>query len=183
MNNLQSLSHVRDILDVFDQRYYNLKEALLAHKGDTSYLEKKYRYAATEVILALNESITERTIDEDEQKKEEYIKKLLEIICDCANVDQKELLLSANSRDEKFLIPRQLHMSLLHKTFKLSLTKAAGAYGQDHSTCSYSYKAARRAYQSDKFFRDQYWPVIDHCIKYDTAVKKNRTMDYLNGKS
>jgi len=181
--NLQSLSKVRDILDVFDERFYDLKEALLSQKGDTIDLERKYRYSSTEVIMALNESIAERKIEEDQIKKEAYMKRLFEIICKCADVDPSELLMSRHSRERKFVLPRQMHTSFLHKTFGISLAKSASNYSQDHATCSYAYKNIRNLYQTDKNFRDQFDPVIKHCIDYDKSVKKNRTIDYLNEKT
>lgn len=179
---LQSLSNVQDKTDIFEERFYYLKEALLSQKGNTSDLERKFRYAATEVILILNETIHERTVEEDQKTKESYMRKLITTICECAKVDQKELLMNGNTRIPKFLLPRQVHMSFLHKTFGISLSKSAGNYKQDHATCSYSCKVIRNWYQTDKDFRDQYWPVIEHCIKYDAIVKKNRTTEYLNGK-
>lgn len=180
--NLQSLSAVRDVLDVLDERAYNLKEALLHKAGETDALERKYRYAATEVILALNESIAERNIEEDEIKKEVYQKRLLEIICKVYDVDEKELLMSAGTRKHRFKEPRQIHTALLHKTFKLSQSKAAGIYGQDHATCINSCKTIRNLYQTEKSFRDDNWPIIDHCMSYDNLIKQNRTIDYLTGK-
>ena len=134
---LQSLSKIGDVKDVFDERLYDLKEALLSQKGNTSKLEKKFRYAATELISILNETIYERTTEEDQRTKESYMKKLLTIICECAEVDQKELLMSGGTRKPKFVLPRQIHMAFLHKTFSVSLSKAAGNYGQDHATCSH----------------------------------------------
>ena len=180
--NLQSISKVEDVKDVFDERLYNLKEALLSQKSNTSDLEKKFRYAATELALILNETIYERTTEEDQKTKESYMRKLLKIICECAKVDQKELLMSGNSRKPKFLLPRQIHMAFLHKTFLISLSKSAKIYGQDHATCSHSRKVIINWYQTDKNFRDKFWPVIKHCMKYDAIVKKNRTTEYLNGK-
>lgn len=181
--NLQSLSKVRDMLDILDERMYNLKEALLAQKGDTSQLERKYQYASTEVMLVLNESISERNEEINNKRKEVYMRKLLNIVCLCANVNEKELLLSGNFRKRKFVLPRQVHMSFLHKTFGISLAKAAANYSQDHATCSHAYKTIRNLYQTDKTFREDYWPVIEHCIAYDQLVKKNRTIDYLNEKT
>ena len=180
--NLQSLSTARDALDILDERSYDLKEAFLHKAGDTSKLKRKYRYAATEVILALNESITERNIEEEEIKREVYQKRLLEIICKVYEVDEKELLMSSGTRKPIFKEPRQMHMVLLHKTFKFSLSKAAGIYGQDHATCSHSCKTIRNLYQTEKMFRDRNWPIIEHCMSYDRLIKENRTIDYLTEK-
>lgn len=181
--NIQSLSEVRSILDVFDERFYNLKEALLFKNGDTKDLEKEYRYAATEVMLALKKNIAIRNAEEKEIVKEAYQKRLLEIICNTYKIDEKKLLISGGSRKKEFKEPRQIHMALLHKVFGVSQAKAAGIYGLDHATCIHAFKTIRNYYQTDKQFRNDNWGIIEHCISYDDISKENLTMEYLNEKT
>lgn len=180
--NLQSLSKVRDVIDIFDERFYNLKEAIINHVADTTKLETKFRYASTEVILVLNEAVADRNNEALDARRNVYMERLLEIIATCGNIDKEDLIQSARTRKREFVLLRQLHMAFSHKTFNLSLAKAAGFYGQDHATASHSCKVIRNLYQTNGDFRNQYWNVIDHCMSYDMLSGSSKTIEYLNKK-
>lgn len=179
--NLQLLSNIRNTLDLFDERFYDLKEALLDTIEDTSELEAKLESSISEVILVLSNAVTKKELKVSEQLKKSHKDNLLHIVCECANISVEELKTSGRTRKREYLLPKQVHMAFLHKTFGIGQAKASKIWERDHSTVDNSCKTVRNLYQTNNDFRIDYKSAIDHCLNFDKITGSKRTTEYLNG--
>jgi chromosomal replication initiation ATPase DnaA len=99
---------------------------------------------------------------------------LFQLICQVSGVTKKKMLQEKKNRDVKYLIPRQIHIALLHTTHKLSLAKTGELfYDKDHATVLHAIKSVNNFLDTDPDYREKYKSVFQAAYKKnnDTASK------------
>lgn len=175
---LKELSRMRTALDDFDEKFYDFKEALINADKNTDILES-FLIHSTKGIVLLFDYIANKNYNDNKALKGIYQSTLLGIICQSQFVLEYDLFKNNKSRYRPYPLIRQLHMALLHKTFKVNQRMAGILYGKDHATVNHSCKVVKNLYQTNKVFREEYSAVFEHCFKYDSLTNSTKTLDFL----
>ena len=177
---LKTLSEIQELMDRFNNSLLDLKEAII-DKSSTEMEEKFFLTSRKEVINVLKSSLSKKETELTVAQQLVKQNRLLDIVCNCARIDKKELLLNRTKKRE-FVIPRQVHMAFLHKTFSISQDEVGAIYDRDHATVLHSCKTVKNEINTYADYREKWAPVIDFCLEYDILTKRNRTTNFLKGK-
>lgn len=173
---LQEIDDLQTFMEGFNSKLLDLKEAKIL--GDNSEkTEEIFVLKMKMAILEMDKLMPSKPLTKAQRL--ERRKKLLDIICECAEVDKDALLNSGKSRTSEFRIPRQVYMALVHKVFGLTQAKAAATFGLDHATALYACNAFKNDYKTDKNYRDKFGYAVDFCYKYDADNGTSNTDKYL----
>jgi len=158
---------------------YDLQDAVLSKDKElVAKISDSFRHNSRELYIALIQAITYSN-DKNSLELEVNVEILKDLIEKCSGFSILEL--SSTSQKRELVLPRQVHMAMLHKTFGLSQSDSGKTYGKDHTTVIHGCKTVTNLYQTDKIFRYNYARVFDHCINFDTLNDSAKTINFLNG--
>jgi len=105
---------------------------------------------------------------------------LFQLLCQVSGVTKKEMLQQKKNRDDKYLIPRQIHLAILHTTHKLSQAKAGKLfYDKDHTTVLHAIKSVNNFLDTDPDYREKYRPVFEAAYEKNKDTAKKLHIDYI----
>lgn len=158
---------------------YNFQEALLSDDNEQIAVHSEIlRNKARELYISLLQ--TSGSYSKNSANKLISIELLFDFVCECSGIEKEQLLETSKKRKRELVLARQVHMTFLNVTFGLSLSSAGNYYNKDHATVIHACKTIQSLFQTNKHFRHQYSRAIDHCINYDTGLKRTTTFDFLN---
>lgn len=155
------LYEVETAMELMHTELYDIKEYIINGGDDENKLVIKYINA----VVKLNNDLREAPSLNDaisEKEKEVSMTKLESLIYDISGYSKNELL-KYTGRKREFVMPKQVHMTLLHVMYDYTLAKAGSIYSKDHATALHSCKTVRNLYLTNRSFFDKYKPVFEHC--------------------
>lgn len=174
--NLQEISELQDKIETLNESLLDAKELLIDGKIISSRIFSDLNYKSQVLISSLlNLSFLEydSTIDIEE-------KQIFEMICNVSGKTEEEIRDNSQKRDRETLIPRQVHESILHATFKRSLGDAGKVYGKNHSTILHSIKTINNLLDTDVDFREKYGYIFLLCNKINPDTRHKINIHKLN---
>ncbi|MCF8299358.1 MAG: hypothetical protein K9J13_17550 [Saprospiraceae bacterium] len=105
---------------------------------------------------------------------------LFQLICRVSGVTKDAMLKQKKNREDEFLIPRQIHLSLLHTTHKLTLAEAGKLfYDKDHVTVMNAIKSVNNFLDTDPDYREKYRPVFKAAYEKNNDTARKLHIDYV----
>jgi len=104
---------------------------------------------------------------------------LFGLICDISGIQQRELLDTKKCQKREYVIPRQVHMAVLHTVFDLSLADSGYIYEKNHSTVLHSLNTVNDLLEVDMEFRNKYIKVWQFCLKQNKFSIKKLNLNWL----
>lgn len=86
-------------------------------------------------------------------KKEIGKKEIFINVCEKLDVDPDVLLRNNKKRDRKYVVVRQVSMTLFHKYLGCTTVEAGAFFNKDHATVIHAVKTVRDLRDTDKDFR------------------------------
>lgn len=181
--NLQKISEAKTKMEIMYDAIYELQEAIISkNEIDIKNATESFRIKAKELYFTLIFSISS-TKKKNDINRTIYMDMLPHLIHKCSGISMEDALINKHNKELVYLIPRNLHMSLLNKTFGISFQKCGDIYNKNSATVMNSVKTIRNFFQTDSDFREKYNDVFQHCIEFDHFMNSTKTIDYLNEKS
>lgn len=172
--NLHTISLVQDGIETFQEAVYDIKEELMESGARNVKLSGFLEDAIHRLNIDLGKAFHTDMFGHKANKEFE-MKKMLMTICRCAKVKVKDLM-KDRSRRRLYVMPKQIHMTVLNVLFDTSLALAGSLYERDHATVMHAKKTVRDLYHTSRSFREQYSQVFDLCMAYDSG----KFIKYLN---
>lgn len=174
---LQEISELQGEIEIFLDRTMDVKEALLI-KNDCAIQQamRLYRSKADELITLIIKTIYHA---KPLQIDKSLAVSVFDMICKTSNVSKDELIKKHKSRKFKYLIPRQIHLSILYTTFNLSLSRAGEFYNKDHATVLSSIRAVNNYLDTDASYREKYKKVFEQCYRINPATLNKLNIHYV----
>lgn len=171
--NLSKLHLAQEAIEEMQNKIYDFKELMLKKNYDAVELNNNYLISISRLSFKLSNLISQKYVKKEDEKALNMLT-LFRIVSHCSGFSMRKLIKNKTQKRE-YVVPRQVHMALLHVTFNVSLRVSGEMYNKDHATVLHSMKTTRRLYQSNREFKYQYQPVFDFCLSCNHA----RTIAFL----